>query len=116
MTRTYWMSFVDGDRPEGQRSLGVCLVDVTTEEADALLPDLDAQYPQHGPEAHWIAAAARKAWIFACNPGGQVAFCDITNAPAHALAAYERGRLYTRKEVDAIERRLKDHGQTNHKH
>lgn len=56
--RTYWLSFCDGDRPEGQQFLGACVVDVTaTEAAAALALKPDMYNKVDGP---WLLAAARK--------------------------------------------------------
>lgn len=44
----WWMSFVDPDRPEGERFLGACIVQA------------------HGPVTAGIESHAQK-----CNPGGQ---------------------------------------------
>ena len=66
----FWLSFVDDAKPEGQRFLGVCIVDVTAEdaaEAQAIIAD---RFPHHAEGAEWIAAATRKAWAMGCNPGG----------------------------------------------
>lgn len=47
----WWLSFTDPDRPEGQRFLGVAIVDA---------PDV-------------LGAWVGRAWELGCNPGGQVA-------------------------------------------
>ena len=77
MTRTFWLSFVDPDAPEGQRSQGVCVVDVTEEEVAAMTPEIDTLFPQRREGAEWIAVAMRKTWYLGCNPGGEVAFAEI---------------------------------------
>jgi hypothetical protein len=78
--RRFWLSFVDGTKPEGQRFLGVCIVEVTDEDAADAKAIIDDQFPQHAEGAEWIAAATRKAWLTGCNPGGEIATSDITEA------------------------------------
>lgn len=68
--KTIWMSFVDGDRPKGERFLGVAIVDVSPEDEAAAL--------EHYPEMHdkvkgpVIVAAALIAKGRNCNPGGEI--------------------------------------------
>lgn len=57
MTHWWWLSFVDPDRPEGQRSLGVAIV----QGAD-------------------IGEVASNAWALDCNPGGEVAGAELPDA------------------------------------
>ena len=80
-TRRFWLSFADDSKPRGQQFLGVCVVEVTFEEAASLLPRIDREFPNHQEGAEWISAAVDKAWRLKCNPGGEVASLDITNAP-----------------------------------
>ena len=79
MTRRYWLSFCDPDLPTGRQFLGVTVVEVTDEEAEEVKPEIDALFPRHQPDAEWIAAAARKAWLMGCNPGGEVGTVEITD-------------------------------------
>ena len=98
MTKTFWLSFADPDRPPGQQFLGVCLVDV--DDADALLAkaDLLQRFPQHRAGAEWIAAATRKAHVLGINPGGQVMSAEL--APDEPLLARApRNRLLSRDEL-----------------
>jgi hypothetical protein len=101
MTRTYWLSFCDPDKPEGQQFLGVVVIDVSEEDAAAAKPVIDVLFPRHDAGAEWIAAAQRKCWQLGCNPGGQVAAFEKP-------AAYEwpadvpRGRLLQRGELEAL--------------
>lgn len=101
--KTFWLSFCDSDRPKGQQFLGACVLDVADSEAESMLSDLTARFPNHQPGAEWIAAALKKAWALGCNPGGEVATSDVTAADPKALAHYERGQLYSRAEIDAID-------------
>lgn len=56
--KTYYMSFVDPDLPEGHRWLGACLV-----------------------KAEDHADATRKSWIAGCNPGGEILFVEPEREP-----------------------------------
>ena len=101
MTRTYWLSFVDLGKPEGERFLGACVVDVTERDRKRvrkLAPFLD----DHGDDAQWIATAVRKAHEQGCNPGGEVGTADISNAPDQVLRAYPRNRLLSKAEIQAL--------------
>ncbi len=104
-TRTYWLSFCDGDRPKGQQFLGALVVDVTDAEAEAARIEIDQRFPQHAPEAEWIAAAARKAWQHGCNPGGEIATVRIDDAEHFATMSprYPRLHLLSRADVAAID-------------
>jgi hypothetical protein len=101
MTRTYWLSFVDPDRPRGERFLGVVVVDVTEEDAAAALavhPHMADQ--EEGP---WIAAAIRRCWKARVNPGGDVSSRRVDGAPAAILSRYPRLTLLSRADVDRLE-------------
>lgn len=52
----YWLSFVDGDRPRGERFLGVAIVEALNE---------------------FVVIPA--AWAAGVNPGGEVQFVQIPN-------------------------------------
>lgn len=97
--KTFWLSFCDGEQPPGQQFLGACLVDVTLEDAEAARVEMLRRFPQAQVDAEWIAAASRKAWALHCNPGGEMAFVDVTDQPE--LAYYERGVLMSRDEIAA---------------
>lgn len=98
--RLYWLSFVDSDRIEGERFLGVCVVEVTDADAAAILPEIHEKFPNAQPEAEWIAAATRKAHRLGCNPGGEVATIELKEGwPFYHLI--ERDRLLTREELYA---------------
>jgi len=96
MTRTFWLSFCDPDRPAGEQFLGVCIVQVT--DADRIVAHelVAARFPHAAADADWIAAAARKAWALGCNPGGEMLSADITDAwpsdvelPLNTLLSYD---------------------------
>ena len=99
--KTFYLSFCDNDRPEGQRFLGACVVDVTQEDADNALVVLAARFPQALPESEWIAAAMTKAHREKCNPGGEVMSCEIPQDNP-ALALYPRNTLMSLAELEAI--------------
>lgn len=103
MTRTFWLSFCDDDRPQGQQFLGVCVVDVTTTDADEALADIAMRFPQAKDGAEWIAAASKKAWREGCNPGGEMASADITEALAYAPVPVPRNRLMSFADLEALD-------------
>lgn len=72
MTKTFWLSFCDDERPKGEQFLGVAVVDVTEEDAADAFGDLSLRFPHAQPGAEWLAAAVRKAHETGCNPGGEV--------------------------------------------
>lgn len=102
--QTWWLSFCDGDRPQGEQFLGVAIVDVTQAEADAAKVEIDLRFPQHQPGAEWIAAASRKAWAMGCNPGGQVRSMRIDDAPRFPdmNAACPRNQLLSHADLTAL--------------
>jgi hypothetical protein len=102
MTRRFWLSFVDPARPEGEQFLGVCIVEVTEAEAADAKAIIDRQFPQHAEGAEWIAAATRKAWAMGCNPGGEVATADITDATPPEGVTLPLDRMLQRAELQAL--------------
>lgn len=74
-TWTIWMSFTDPTRPTGTQFLGVCVVDVTDEEAAAAAATLRAIHPraQPGPEAERLWVAMQRTHRLGINPGGEIA-------------------------------------------
>lgn len=107
MTRTFWLSFCDGDRPAGEQFLGVCLVDV--DETEALFAHTLLRYKQKLPNAiarrnKWLAAAVSKTWRIGCNPGGGIAGFDITDCPhPEKLAAAPRDILLSRQDLEELD-------------
>ena len=104
--RTFWLSFCDTKKRKGDQFSGACVVDVTDDDAREALTELVLRFPNHLDGAEWIAAATRKAHRAGCNPGGEVAGYDISAGTSEALAAYERNRLYSRAEIEAIDQQL----------
>jgi hypothetical protein len=100
--RTYWLSFCDGTRPEGQQFLGVAIVDVTDAQAAAALEFLDLTFPAHADDGGWIAAACMIAHEMGCNPGGEIAAAAFPDPVPAALAALPRGQLLQRVELAAL--------------
>jgi hypothetical protein len=75
----WWLSFADGDRPEGQQFLGVALV-----------------------QGRGLGLASSEAWAHGCNPGGEVMgmpFPDWAKPPEGYT-----NRLLTRAEAEEVER------------
>ncbi len=109
-TQTWWLSFCDSDRPQGQQFLGVAVLDVTADEmADAIaevtyLRAIHGLPPADDPPTHWMAAAVRKAHLLGCNPGGEVAAWRMDDVPACAdeLARLPRHQLLSKADLDAL--------------
>lgn len=59
----WWLSFADPDRPQGERFLGVSLIEIE-DEPGADLRDR-------------IKAVIRKSWATGCNPGGEVQSLEL---------------------------------------
>ncbi len=96
--RTFWLSFVNPDAPEGQRFSGACVVDVVPEFIEqakrALI--LEDRSPNSAP----IAAAIQLAWELGINPGGAVQTCELQ--PKDAAYHAPRGRLLRRAELEEL--------------
>lgn len=90
MTKTFWLSFVN----EG-RFAGVAIVDVDDEDAAEAKAIIDEKFPRHAPGAEWIAAATRKAWEMAANPGA-------VELPPDLAATLPRNRLLQKPELEAM--------------
>lgn len=103
VTKTFWLSFCDPDKPKGEQFLGAAVVDVTDEMAAEALIDVILRFPMAMDEAEWPAAATREAHRTGCNPGGEVAITEITEAPPDILAAYPRNQLLSRAEIEALD-------------
>jgi hypothetical protein len=107
---TFWLSFIDPDRPTGTQFLGVAVVDVTEAEMDAAKPSLltrRAQFHLPPPEedACWIHAAIVTAHRLGCNPGGEVATLRMDTHPRFPLVEgrFPRGRLLSRAELELLD-------------
>ncbi len=106
--RTYWLSFCDDERPKGQQFLGAVVVDVTSEDARAVV----TLHP-HAVREPWLAAAIRACWRAGVNPGGNVASQRIDDHPNFPVVSpcYQRLTLFTRAQVEAIDARIEaEHG------
>lgn len=79
MTKYFWMSFCDTDKPNGQQFLGVSIIPVTKEEVDRLVPLIRVMYPMSTDD--WFVTATMKSWDEKCNPGGQVSATLLDGAP-----------------------------------
>lgn len=110
--RVYWLSFSDSDRPDGQRNLGVCLVEVTPLDVVAFRPGLYLRFPSLlslGPEdleeAEWVGAAVDRAHRAHCNPGGDVSARRLDHLPTWPIVRgyYPLRTLLQRDQVEAID-------------
>lgn len=102
MTKRFWLSFTDSDKPKGEQFLGVCIVEVTEDDAaDALAVIKTRPSWRHAqPGAEWLGAALRVAHQMGCNPGGAVGSLDITDEPHFTLAPVNR--LLSRRDLFAL--------------
>jgi hypothetical protein len=100
MRRVFCLSFCDSRRPEGDRFLGACVVDVTDEDVREARTMLALQFPNARNGAEWLSAAIRRAHREHCNPGGDVLGFDISNDPS--ADRFPRNTLLSRSEFDAI--------------
>jgi hypothetical protein len=101
MTRTIWMSFADHDRPEGQRFLGVCVLDVSEHEAARAKPLMLRKHPHATAGAEWLYAAMQKSWALGINPGGSVASLEL-DADNPKTATVPRNRLLQAPDLLAL--------------
>jgi hypothetical protein len=101
MVKTFWLSFCDAQRPEGEQFLGACVIDVDDGEAAAICGLIALRFPAAADGAEWIGAATAKAHRAGCNPGGQVAFTELAYPPAWV----PRGLLLQKPDIEALERR-----------
>lgn len=99
MTRTYWLSFVDPDAAIGHAFLGVAVVDVSTQDAAVAKRLIARKYPHAQRGAEWVAAAIRRTWESACNPGGEVATVRLTAAELAAGPTIPRNRLLSKADL-----------------
>lgn len=76
----WWLSFCDPKRPSGTQFLGACIVGGDN-----------------------IAAAARNAHVFGCNPGGEVMGMEVPGHLAHFVDDAWKKRLLTKAECDAFD-------------
>jgi len=109
MTQTWWLSFCDSDRPEGEQFLGAAIVDVTEADVEAARPIGNALRARHGlPPIEgadaWMAAAIHQSHVTRCNPGGQVLALRIDRAPEYPTkgAGLPRARLLSIADMRAL--------------
>lgn len=109
MTQTWWLSFCDTAKPEGQQFLGVVIVDV--DERDKALGEMGATAirASHGlpplTDAHdqWFAAAVSKTHRLKVNPGGECIGHRVDEiAPPDELAKVPRDRVLQKPELTAL--------------
>ena len=105
MTKTFWLSFCDGDKPPGHQFLGACIVTVTLADPRWALAVVRKRFPRAKEGAQWLAAAGGEAWRLGCNPGGEIAFTEIEGE--HPLLRYfATGRLLSRQDISEIDARI----------
>lgn len=110
-TQTWWLSFCDSDRPEGDQFLGVVIVDVTEADAAAGHRAATARRAEFGhtdPLAaglDWMTAAILKTHRTGCNPGGEVGAVRIDDAPQYPTkgAGLPRNTLLSKRDLAARE-------------
>lgn len=95
--RTFWLSFVDENKPPGERWLGACVVDVRASQAEFAKLFL---LPQSLPGSEWIKAAVMRAWAVNANPGGSVASQELP--PGISQSELPRDRLLQYDEWKAL--------------
>lgn len=110
MTQTWWVSFCDGTKPEGQQFLGVAIIDVTEDEAfegrvAATLMRIVHGRPPAEADVGWMTAAIGSAHLTGCNPGGEVMAVRIDDQPKFAAldARLPRNRLLQKSELEQLE-------------
>lgn len=105
--KVFWLSFCDAHRPTGQQFLGACLIRVDAQEAADAEVELKQRFPhtQPGAGSEWLAAAIKNAHRLGCNPGGEVASCEIPVDHPN-LARYEFGVLMDRATVERIDKEI----------
>jgi hypothetical protein len=99
--RTFWLSFCDGDRPAGDQFLGVCIVDVTGDDANDAQLDVLLRFPLAQEGAEWLAAASRKCHRLGINPGGEMASFEITGLTPPDGVTVVKDRLLSKAELRA---------------
>lgn len=109
MTQTWWLSFCDDDKPEGERFLGVAIVDVDEIDVALAEPMTTALRAAHGlppltdPRDKWMSGAVGKTYLLKINPGGAVLAHRLDDiVPPDELATCPRDRLLQRLELDAL--------------
>jgi len=109
-TKTFWLSFCDGERPKGEQFLGGCLVDVTEDDAAEALLFIQQQFPNAQPGSEWIGAASRKAHQLGCNPGGEMVSIEIPQDHPN-LTRYPHGVLMDRATIERIDAEIEEAAQ-----
>jgi hypothetical protein len=81
----YWLSFADPEKPPGSQFQGACLV-----------PGVD------------MKTAIEAAWLFGCNPRGEVRGHVVPKEIAARVAEKWRLRLLTREETDVLSKEMRE--------
>jgi hypothetical protein len=80
MTRLWWLSFCDPNKPTGTQFLGALALEVPEE----------------------IKNPVQYAWLRGLNPGGEVMFMEIPVGKYKDFPPEFRNRLLTREEAEAL--------------
>jgi hypothetical protein len=81
VTKVFWLSFADPDRPKGEQFLGVSVISVTEADRVEAHRDVLKKFGEVRENADWYAAAIRKAWLLGINPGGQIGITELSEMP-----------------------------------
>lgn len=95
MTQLWWLSFVDPDRPEGQRFLGVTVMDYDLPEGVEALRDI-------------VELVLTEAWRRQCNPGGAAQVTKLEELADAVTPMTYRNRILMKPEVAELERVQKE--------
>lgn len=103
MTKLFWLSFCDTNKPSGEQFLGVCLVEPN--EIDMMFAMTKALEinPDCTEPAWWLAAACTKAHEMKCNPGGQVMGVMVPEDLEYRAKKYPRNKLLSKKELEDLD-------------
>lgn len=99
MTRWFWLSFADGDLPEGEQFLGVAIVKVddgiqeVVDEMSRLM-----RRPEHVIGDPFFAAVASSR-LLNLNPGGSVQGLEMPASLVQRIPEEMRERLLSRDEL-----------------
>jgi hypothetical protein len=94
VTKTYWLSFCD----DAGKNFGVCVVDVTDEQAEEAVSIARDLNPDGYPKGHeWVVAAIGQSLRMGCNPGGDVQSVEID--PGSMATDLPRNRLLQESEL-----------------
>lgn len=91
----WWLSFVDPDRPEGDRFVGACIVQGDDDLIGGRLAGTDP---------------VSSAWRLGINPGGEVQLVRVPDGKVDAVPIEYREVLLTREQVAELDQLLAPNG------